>query len=144
MYDRKGHYPSAMLMALGYLPKTPLIDLQIMQNTFEAVVERNGINSFVSWSMGKGALTAARLGKRDTAIDIVCNDTPKATFHKTGYVPRPKEGIKNPAYLPVNGSFLAAIGLMAAGWGEEQGELAAGFPKDGSWNVRVENMHRLP
>jgi len=144
MYDRKRHYSSAMLMALGYLPKTALIDMQIMQNTFEAIFERNGISSFVSWSMGKGALTAARLGKRNTAIDIVCNDIPRATFYKTGYVARPKEGIKNPAYLPVNGAFLAAIGLMASGWDEGQDEVAPGFPKDGSWKVRVENLQRLP
>jgi hypothetical protein len=144
MYDRQGYFSSAMLMALGYLPKTPMIDEQIMQNTFNAIVERNGINSFVSWSMGKGALTAARLGDRQTAIDIVCNDAPKAKFYKTGYVPRPKEGIKNPAYLPVNASFLEAIGLMAAGWDGGPDEVAPGFPQDGTWNVKTENLQKLP
>lgn len=144
MYDREGHFSSAMLMAMGYLPQTPMIDEQIMQNTFKAIVERNRISSFVSWSQGKGALTAARLGDRQTAVDIVCNDAPKAHFYKTGYVPRPKEGIKNPAYLPVNGSFLAAIGLMAGGWDNGPDEIAPGFPKDGKWKVRVENLQKLP
>ena len=144
MFDRKGHFSSSMIMALGYLPKTPMIDEQIMKNTFDAIVERNGINSFVSWSMGKGALTAARLGETKTAIDIVCNDVPKAKFLKTGYVLRPKEGIKNPAYLPVNSSFLEAIGLMAAGWDGAPDKVAPGFPEDGTWKVRVENMLRLP
>ena len=144
MYDRKGHYSSSMLMALGYLPKTPMIDEQLMQNTFKAIVERNGINSFVSWSMGKGALTAARLGDCQRAVDIVCNDAPKARFYATGYVQRPKEGVKNPAYLPVNGSFLEAVGLMAAGWDGGPEEIAPGFPKNGSWKVRVENLQKLP
>lgn len=144
MYDRNGHYSSAMLMALGYLPKTHIIDEQLMRNTFEAIYERNGLESFVSWGQGKGALTAARLGDTQKAIDIVCNDAPQATFNKSGYVCRPKEGIKNPAYLPVNSSFLAAIGLMAGGWDGAPDIDAPGFPKDGSWVVKVENMNKLP
>ncbi|WP_159518086.1 glycoside hydrolase family 65 protein [Sunxiuqinia indica] len=144
MYDRDGNYSSAMLMALGYLPKTPMIDEQIMRNTFEAIYERNGLESFVSWSQGKGALTAARLGDTKKAIDIVCNDVPKAKFNKSGYVCRPKEGIKNPAYLPVNGSFLAAIGLMAGGWDGAPDVHAPGFPKDGTWKVKTENLQKLP
>jgi hypothetical protein len=144
MYGRKGNYSSHMLMALGYLPKTPMIEEQLMRNTFKAIVERNGISSFVSWTMGKGALTAARVGECQTAVDIVCNEAPKARFSKTGYVPRPKEGIKNPAYLPVNGMFLEAIGLMAAGWDGAPDVNAPGFPQDGSWTVRVENLLKLP
>jgi hypothetical protein len=144
MYDRKGYYSSHMLMALGYLPETPMIEEELMRNTLKAIVERNGISSFVSWTMGKGALTAARIGDHKTAIDIVCNDAPKARFSKTGYVPRPKEGIDNPAYLPVNAMFLEAVGLMAAGWDGAPEINAPGFPQDGSWTVRVENLLRLP
>ncbi|MFC0874982.1 hypothetical protein ACE01N_00220 [Saccharicrinis sp. FJH2] len=144
MYNSQRHYSSAMLMALGYLPKTAMIDEDTMRNTFETIYERNGLNSFVSWSMGKGALTAARLGDAEKAVNIVCNDAPQARFYKTGYVPRPKEGRKNPAYLPVNASFLEAVGLMAAGWGEDDQDIAPGFPKDGSWTVRVENLNKLP
>lgn len=144
MYEKQGNFSSDMIMAMGYLPKTPMVDEQIMQNTFRAIVERNGIPSFVSWSMGKGALTAARLGEQQTAIDIVCNDAPKAKFNKSGYVSRPKEGVNNPAYLPVNSAFLAAIGLMAGGWDGAPEVNAPGFPKDGKWNVRSENLQKLP
>jgi len=144
MYSREGGFSSAMIMALGYLPQTPMIDKDIMDNTFKAIVQRNGIGSFVSWSMGKGALTATRLGDRKTAIDIVCNDAPKAFFNKSGYVPRPAEGLNNPAYLPVNSSFLAAIGLMAGGWDTAPEINAPGFPQDGTWKVRVENLNKLP
>lgn len=144
MYSRKGGFSSAMIMALGYLPKTPLIDEQIMKNTFDAIFERNGIRSFVSWSMGKGALTAARLGEQQRAIDIVCNDGVNSKFYATGYVPRPKESIANPAYLPVNASFLEAVALMAAGWDGAPDETAPGFPKDGTWKIKVEGLQKLP
>jgi len=144
MYDKEGGISSNMINALGYLPKTPMIDEEIMLNTFRTLVERNGIPSFVSWAQGKGALAAARLGERQTAVDIVCNDAPKAQFSKTGYVCRPKEGIGNPAYMPVNGAFLEAIGIMAGGWDGGPEEIAPGFPKDGKWTVRVEDMQKLP
>ena len=144
MYAREGGFSSAMLMALGYLPQTPMVDPQIMANTYEAIKERNGAGGFVSWSMGKWALTAARLGKTADAVDIVCNADPKAVFYKSGYVPRPKEGIGNPAYLPVNSAFLAAVGLMAGGWDAAPAGHAPGFPQDGSWKVKVENMNKLP
>lgn len=144
MYSLQGNFSSNMLLALGCLPKTPMIDEQIMKNTFQAIVQRNGIPSFTSWSMGKMALTAARLGDQKMAIDIVCNDAPKAKFNKSGYVSRPKEGISNPAYLPVNSSFLAAIGLMAGGWDDAPKINAPGFPQDGTWHVKVENLQKLP
>ena len=144
MYTRQGNFSSAMLMALGYLPQTPMVDRKIMQNTLMAIVQRNGIPSFVSWSMGKGALTAARLGDQQTAVDIVCNDTPAARFNKSGYVLRPKEGLVCPAYLPVNSSFLAAVALMAGGWDDAPHINAPGFPQDGSWHVRAENIRKLP
>lgn len=144
MYKSAGGYSSAMLMALGYLPQTPMVDKKIMENTLQAIVQRNGIASFVSWGQGKTALTAARLGDTQLAIDILCNDAPKGRFNKSGYVPRPAEGLDCPAYLPVNGSFLAAVGLMAGGWDDAPEEIAPGFPKDGKWNVKVENMRKMP
>lgn len=143
MYNGNGGLPSDMLMALGYLPETPMINKEIMKNTFKEIFTRNRLPSFVSWSMGKGALTAARLGFTKEAVDIVCNDAPKARFNKTGYVPRPKEGIACPAYLPVNSSFMAAVGLMLGGW-DGNNQHAPGFPKDGSWVIRYENINKMP
>lgn len=144
MYKREGGYPSAIIMALGYLPETPMVDKKIMEATFDAIVERNGPGTFSSWSMGKWALAAARLGKQATAVDIICNELPAARFHKSGYVQRPKEPLGCPAYLPVNSSFLAAVALMAAGWDGAPRINAPGFPEDGSWDVRVENLNKLP
>jgi len=144
MFSREGGYSSAMLMSLGYLPQTPLIDPAIMKNTFDAIYERNGLRSFVSWSLGKGAMTASRLGDRERAVDILCNTLPGAVFLKNGHVQRAKEPLACPAYLPANSAFLSAIALMASGWDEGPTDNAPGFPKDGQWNVKVENMNKLP
>ena len=144
MYNSTGGFASDMIMALGYLPKTPMIDSTIMAHTFDAVYQRNGLKSFTSWSLGKGALTAARLGKRKEATDILCNDIMGARFLKNGHVQRAKEPLTCPAYLPANAAFMAAAALMAGGWDGAPGSAAPGFPQDGSWHIRVENLNRLP
>jgi hypothetical protein len=38
---------------------------------------------------------------------------------------------------------LLAVALMAAGWDGEN-TAAPGFPKDGSWRVKVEGLRPLP
>jgi hypothetical protein len=144
MYKKPGGVSSAMIMALGYLPQTPMVDKEIMRETFNTILKRNGLNSFISWSMGKGAMTAARLGDQKTAVDILCNNSPEARFLTNGHVQRAKEPLGVPAYLPVNSSFLAAVALMAAGWDGAPNLNAPGFPQDGSWSVRVEGLNKLP
>jgi len=46
-----------------------------------------------------------------------------------------------PCYLPGNGGLLYAIALMAGGWQGAPQKVAPGFPDDGSWRVRVENLN---
>jgi len=135
---------SDMIMALGYMPKTPLIDPGIMTNTFDHIYQHGGMRSFISWSLGKGALTAARLGEQQKAIDILCNDTFGAHFLKNGHVQRAKEPLTCPAYLPANSAFMAAAGLMIAGWDGSPNINAPGFPQDGTWKVRWEGLNKLP
>lgn len=144
IYKRKGSVPSSMLMALGFLPQTPMVDPEIMKATFNEVTKRNGTDSYISWSMAKGAMTAARLGDTQTAVNILCNDAPSARFLPNGHVQRAKEPLGCPAYLPVNSSFLSAVALMAAGWDGAPDIPAPGFPQDGTWTVRTENLNRLP
>ena len=144
MYKNKGGVSSSMLLALGYLPQTPMVDTAIMHRTFKKIIERNGMKSFVSWSMGKGAMTAARLGEQKIAVDILCNDSPNARFLKNGHVQRAKDPFGSPAYLPVNSSFLSAVALMAAGWDGAPKGNAPGFPQDGSWKVKWEGLEKLP
>ncbi len=147
IYDKPGGgVPASMLYALGYVPRTPMVDPEIMRATLAEVNRRspNGLRRWTSWAMGQGANTAARLNEPELAVDIITNDDPKARFMVQGYVRRPAEPGGCPAYMPVNGSFLSAIALMAGGWeGAPEGP-APGFPKNGKWVVRAEGLNPMP
>ena len=112
----KRSIPTSMLLALGYLPATPKIDVETARRTFAEINRRHGLERWVSWQMGQGGMTAARLGEPDTAIDILTNTSAPARFMPSGYVRRPKDPDGAVAYLPVNSSVLCALGLMAGGW----------------------------
>jgi hypothetical protein len=140
----KKSLPTSMLLALGYLPATPKIDLETARRTFHAVNSRNGPDRWVSWSIGQGALTATRLGEPGTAIDILTNSTAPARFMPSGYVRRPKDPDGAVAYLPVNSAFLCAAGLMAGGWDGAPAGPAPGFPSDGKWTIRTEGLLPMP
>jgi hypothetical protein len=145
IYKRNGSVPTSMLMALGFMPKTELVDTETMRRTFHEVMRRNGgEHSWVSWAYGQGALTATRLNEPATAVNILGNPRPEARFMTNGHVRRPKEPDNCPAYLPVNAALLTAVATMAGGWdGAPAGE-APGFPKDGQWVVRSEGLNRMP
>jgi hypothetical protein len=144
MYTGGGAMSSSMLMSYGLLPQTKMIDTAIMRRTFDKIYERGGLKAFISWAMGRGALTAARLGEQKMAVDILCNDAPNTIFLKNGHVRRAKDPNGSPAYLPVNSSFLAAVALMAAGWDGAPNINAPGFPQDGTWKVKSEGLVKLP
>ena len=46
-----------------------------------------------------------------------------------------------PVYLPGNGSLLFAMGLMLAGWNDED---MPGIPKNGKWAIEFENILPFP
>jgi hypothetical protein len=144
IYASKGGLPTSMLMILGFMPKVSIVDEEIVRNTFHEVTRRNGMKSWVSWAMGQGAMTAARLGEGETAVAILTNPAPAARFMNNGHVRRPKEPDGCPAYLPVNASLLGAVGLMAAGWDGAPATNAPGFPQDGTWTVKSEGLNRMP
>ena len=144
IYAKHGGLPTSMLMVLGFMPKVSIVDEETVRNTFHDVTRRNGLDRWVSWSMGQAAMTAARLGEGETAVAILTNQAPAARFMNNGHVRRPKEPDGCPAYLPVNASLLAAVGLMAAGWDGVPQEHAPGFPQDGSWTVKYEGLNRMP
>jgi hypothetical protein len=144
MYRKEGTIPTSMLMALGFLPPTPMVDQEIARRTFHEATRRNGLQSWVSWAMGQAAMTAARLGEGRSAVAILTNQAPAARFMNNGHVRRPKEPDGCPAYLPVNASLLAAVGLMAAGWDGAPPVNAPGFPQDGTWSVKWEGLNRMP
>lgn len=126
--------------ALGILPG-PQIDVATMQRTFDWIMTNWNWPDTWGWDYPMLAMTAARLGETDRAIDALLLDTPKNHYGLNGHVyQRPGLTI----YLPANGGLLYAVGLMAAGWDGAPKKNAPGFPDNGQWNVRWENLRTAP
>ena len=83
------------------------------------------------------AMTAARLGESEIAIQALLLDTPKNHYEKNGHN---YQRANLPLYLPGNGGLLYAIALMAGGWENSPKRNAPSFPAN--WKVKVENFNR--
>jgi hypothetical protein len=130
----------AVVGALGILPG-PQIDAATMQQTFDWIMKNWNWPDTWGWDYPMLAMTAARLGETDRAIDALLLDTPKNHYGLNGHVyQRPGLTI----YLPANGGLLYAAGMMAAGWDGAPKKNAPGFPDHGQWNVRWENLRAAP
>jgi len=130
----------AVVGALSFVPG-PQIDLATMQNTFNWIWKNWNWPDTWGWDYPMLAMTAARLGEPDRAIDALLLDTPKNHYALNGHVyQRPGLTI----YLPANGGLLYAVALMAAGWDGAPKRNAPGFPDNGQWNVRWENLRVAP
>ena len=126
--------------ALGILPG-PQIDLATMRLTLDWVWANWNWPDTWGWDYPMLAMTAARLGEPERAIDALLLDTPKNHYGLNGHVyQRPGLTI----YLPANGGLLYAVAMMAAGWDGSPKTNAPGFPTNGQWTVRWENLRPAP
>jgi hypothetical protein len=130
----------AVVGALSFVPG-PGIDNTTMRNTFAWIWRDWNWPATWGWDYPLLAMTAARLGDPDRAVDALLLDSPKNHYGLNGHVyQRPGLTI----YLPANGGLLYAVALMAAGWDYGPTKNAPGFPDNGQWNVRWENLQRAP
>ncbi|MEY4917441.1 MAG: hypothetical protein RL616_1354 [Verrucomicrobiota bacterium] len=131
----------AVVGALGILPG-PQINFATMKNSLDWIWANWNWPDTWGWDYPMLAMTAARLGEPERAIDALLLDTPKNHYALNGHVyQRPGLTI----YLPANGGLLYAVALMAAGWdGNSSKQNAPGFPANGQWNVRWENLRTAP
>ena len=113
-----------------------------MTRTLEHVMQRWPKRDMWGWDFPLTAMTAARLGRRNLAVDALLLDWPKNRYLANGH--NFQQLGKLPLYLPGNGGLLTAIAMMAAGWDGGPREHAPGFPSDGSWVVRWENLRVAP
>ena len=92
------------------------------------------------WDYPMVAMTAARVGEPEIAIDALMMDTPKNRFlpNRHNYQ---RSGLS--IYLPGNGALLSAIAMMSAGWDGAPARHAPGFPTRG-WNVKWERLRTMP
>ena len=126
--------------ALGLLPG-PGVDAETMRRTLDWVWKNWNWSDTWGWDYPMLAMCAARLGEPERAVDALLLDTPKNHYALNGQVyQRPGLTI----YLPANGGLLYAAAMMAAGWDGAPKKNAPGFPDNGQWNVRWENLRSAP
>jgi protein-glucosylgalactosylhydroxylysine glucosidase len=133
--EKNRDHPS-MLGAMGILPGS-LIDPELMRNTLHKVKDVWMWDSAWGWDFPMCAMTAARLGEPELAVDFLLMDATKNTYLTNGHnYQRP--GLT--AYLPGNGGLLTAVAMMACGWKGHEDQVNPGFPQDGSWSVKWEGL----
>lgn len=136
----KSDHP-AVLGACGLLPKSPLYRDEVMNRTLDWVMENWNWDTTWGWDYGMVAMAAARLGRPDVALEVLLMEKGKNTYLGNGHNFQEPKRLR--LYLPGNGALLNAVAMMCAGWDGCKEVLNPGFPKDGSWNVRWENLHRM-
>ncbi|HET6568409.1 MAG TPA: hypothetical protein VFG50_10630 [Rhodothermales bacterium] len=136
--DQRRDHPS-LLGAFAFIPSRR-VDREAMRRTLRQVLKDWQWDQTWGWDYPLVAMTAARLGEPELAVDALLMDTPKNHYLPNGHnYQRPGLSI----YLPGNGGLLAATAMMAAGWDDAPGVHAPGFP-DAGWRVDWENLRRMP
>jgi hypothetical protein len=125
--ERNRDHPS-MLAAYGVLPGAG-VDRETMRRTLRKVFADWKWADTWGWDFPMVAMTAARLGEPELAIDALFIESPKNTWLRSGHNQQ-RAGL--PLYLPGNGALLLAIALMAVG-------TPSGFPSK-TWKVVSEGL----
>lgn len=131
--------------AYGILPGKD-VDKAAMQRTFDWIWQNWDWPGTWGWDYPMLAMSAARLGDGERAVQSLLIDTPKNKYLPNGHnFQRGGSGDTSlPLYLPGNGGLLTAVAMMAAGWDGAPKHNAPGFPDNGQWVVRWEGLRPLP
>ena len=139
-HEREIDHPS-MLMTMGFLPGD-MVNPKIMKRTLHRVVDTwNWEGKIWGWDYPMMAMTATRLNEPELAVNILLKDTPHNHYLNNGNCPQTED---LPVYLPANSALLSAIALMVAGSDETGSGKLPGFPNNGKWKVKYENINKLP
>ena len=122
-------------------PSSLCCDSVAAKKTLDWVMQNWNWATTWGWDYGMTAMAAARIGDAKTALDALLIDTQKNTYLKNGHNFQTADRLR--LYLPGNGALLTAVAMMCAGWDGCKEVLNPGFPKDGTWNVRWEGLHRM-
>ena len=147
----------AVLAACGMLPQTevqnslyhsgsttneltPLFSYDKMRETYKWVMKNFDFNDMWGWDFGVLAMSAARLGMQEEAVQALVLPVQKNTYLNNGHNFQ-NERLK--IYLPGNGAILESVAMMCAGWEGCPNIKNPGFPQNGKWNVRWEGLHKM-
>lgn len=137
-YTRLNWEHPSLIGIKGMLPGDG-VDPMTMRATVRKVMETWQWDKCWGWDFPMTAMAAARSGEPKLAIDALLYSSPKNGFDARGL----SSGGPFP-YFPSNGGLLTAVAMMAAGWDGAPARHAPGFPCDGSWDVRWEDLHPMP
>jgi hypothetical protein len=143
-------HPS-FVAALGLLEGRD-VDRAAMARTLDAVMEHWDLRQTWGWDWPMLAMTAARLGQGERAVELLLGEARNFQFGVSGMTPRlhvandsaphaagaeDTPGYRRVAetYFPSNGALLLAVALMVE---------HDAFPKDGKWDLRSEGFSALP
>ena len=125
------------------------VDMETLRRSLRATESYWDTRQLWGWDFPVIAMTAARLGEPDDAVNWLFRDERNNQWGSSGMTPRSHLNANGQdytldadTYFPSNGSLLLAVGMMAAGWEGSVGP-APGFPKQG-WRVREEGITPLP
>ncbi len=128
-----------MAGVFGMLPAMDGVDPAISKRTIEKMKREWTWSKCWGWDFPWIAMSFVRNGDPDGAIDMLLHDSPRNQDDERGV------NLGGPCpYLPGNGGLLYVAAMMCAGWdGAPDGDVP-GFPQDGKWKVRWENLKVAP
>ena len=135
-YTERNYDHPSMFGAFGFLPGDG-VDRETMRRTLHKVMKEWQWDKTWGWDYPLTAMTAARLGEPELALDVLMMATEKNRYLPNGHNWQRQD---LPCYLPGNGGLLYAVATMAGGWQRGPRRHAPGFPVDGSWQVRAETL----
>lgn len=125
----------------GMVPNSKMIDIETMKRTFNYVWENWQWSDTWGWDFPMTAMSAARLGMPDKAVDALFKEVETNTYLTNGHN---YQNQQLRIYLPGNGALLTAVAMMCAGWDGAPENHAPGFPDDGAWKVKWEGLNKIP
>lgn len=125
-----------VLGTLGMLPLWEKVDEETMRNTLKLIMEKWDWPHTWGWDYPMVAMCATRLHEPGIALDALMKEVQKNTYLVNGHN---YQDSRLRIYLPGNGGILKAVALMCAGW-EGCTVKNPGFPDDGTWKVKWENL----
>jgi len=138
--ERNTSHP-CILAPLGMLDGS-MVDRETMRHTLHKMMESWDWGNTWGWDYPMMAMTAAKLGEGETAIDALLMDKPKNTYLPNGHNTQMGETLR--LYLPGNGGLLYVTAMMAGGWDGAPKINAPGFPANGQWVVHSEGLNPAP
>ena len=113
----------------GVLPKTKLVDEDVLGNSLDTIMKKWNWRSTWGWDFPMLAMSAAAIGRAEQAIDFLMMDAPKNRYLPNGHN---YQDARLAIYLPGNGGLLTAVAKMC---------VSKQFPRNGKWKVRWEDLN---